>query len=72
MQERPADNPRPTYLRHRGEYTSPKHEVHPKIPEILLSKNTKMPTNRLEFARWLASADNPIGCLLYTSDAADE
>ena len=20
-----------------------------------------MPTNRLEFARWLASADNPIG-----------
>ena len=61
MQERPADNPRPTYLRHRGEYTSPKHEVDPKIPEILLSENTKMPTNRLEFARWLASADNPIG-----------
>ena len=61
MQERPADNPRPTYLRHRGEYTSPKHEVHPKIPEILLSENSKMPTNRLEFARWLASADNPIG-----------
>ena len=61
MQERPADNPRPTYLRHRGEYTSPKHEVDPKIPEILLSKNSKMPTNRLEFARWLASADNPIG-----------
>ena len=61
MQERPADNPRPTYLRHRGEYTSPKHEVQPKIPEILLSENSKMPTNRLEFARWLASADNPIG-----------
>jgi hypothetical protein len=47
MQERPADNPRPTYLRHRGEYTSPKHKVHPKIPEILLSENTKMPSNRL-------------------------
>ena len=61
MQERPTDNPRPTYLRHRGEYTSPKHKVHPKIPEILLSENTKMPSNRLEFARWLASADNPIG-----------
>ena len=61
MQERPADNPRATYLRHRGEYTSPKHEVDPKIPEILLRENTKMPTNRLEFARWLASADNPIG-----------
>jgi len=61
MQERPADNPRPTYLRHRGEYTSPKHEVSPAIPEVLLNENTGMPTNRLEFARWLASADNPLG-----------
>ena len=29
MSERPADNPRETFLRHRGEYLSPKHRVFP-------------------------------------------
>ena len=61
MQERPADNPRPTYLRHRGEYTNPKHEVAPGIPDILLGEDTPEPSNRLEFARWLVSQDNPLG-----------
>ncbi|MDA7822315.1 DUF1549 domain-containing protein [Opitutales bacterium] len=61
MQERPSDNPRPTYLRHRGEYTNPKHEVAPGIPDILLGVDTPEPGNRLEFARWLVSQDNPLG-----------
>ena len=61
MLERPPDNPRPTLLRHRGEYTSPKHAVPAGIPEIFELQNKKEPVNRLEFARWLASPDNPLG-----------
>ena len=61
MQERPVDNPRPTYLRHRGEYTNPKHEVPAGIPEIFGLPVDQAPTNRLEFARWLVSENNPIG-----------
>jgi hypothetical protein len=61
MLERPQDNPRPTKLRHRGEYTNPKHEVPSGIPEIFELQNQKEPTNRLEFARWVVSDKNPIG-----------
>ena len=61
MLERPPDNPRPTLLRHRGEYTSPKHAVPAGIPEIFELQSRKEPVNRLEFARWLASPDNPLG-----------
>jgi len=61
MLERPKDNPRPTKLRHRGEYTNPKHEVPSGIPEIFNLQNRNEPANRLEFARWLVSTDNPLG-----------
>ena len=61
MQERPADNPRATYLRHRGEYTNPKHKVPAGIPEVFGLPTAQEPTNRLEFARWLVSEENPIG-----------
>ena len=61
MLERPPDNPRPTLLRHRGEYTNPKHEVPSGLPEIFQLRDKKEPANRLEFARWLASTDNPLG-----------
>ena len=61
MQERPADNPRPIHLRHRGEYISPKHQVQPAIPAIFGSQIKNSPKNRLEFARWLVSQDNPMG-----------
>ena len=61
MQERPADNPRATYLRHRGEYTNPKHKVPAGIPEVFGLSIDQEPTNRLEFARWLVSEENPIG-----------
>ena len=61
MLERPKDNPRPTQLRHRGEYTNPKHEVPSGIPEIFELQDRKEPTNRLEFAKWVVSTDNPIG-----------
>ena len=61
MLERPADNPRPIYLRHRGEYTSPKHQVHPGIPAVFASEGKGSPKDRLEFARWLVSKENPMG-----------
>ena len=61
MLERPEDNPRPTVLRHRGEYTNPKHIVSPGIPELFGLPVDQEPTNRLEFARWLASTNNLLG-----------
>ncbi|MCA9213562.1 MAG: DUF1553 domain-containing protein [Planctomycetales bacterium] len=60
MRERPADNPRTTFRHHRGEYLSPKEEISPAIPAFLLSDSESSPTNRLEFARWLVSRDNPL------------
>ena len=61
MSERPADNPRETFLRHRGEYLSPKHRVFPGIPAVLSSTTKTLPKDRLTFARWLVSKDNPLG-----------
>jgi hypothetical protein len=60
MRERPADHPRATFLHHRGEYTQPKEQVRPRLPDAILTAGTPMPTNRLEFARWLVSRDNPL------------
>jgi len=59
FQERPADNPRTIHRHHRGEYLKPQEEVTPRIPELFLDSTVKPPTNRLEFARWLVSHDNP-------------
>ncbi len=60
MEERASDNPRPTHRHHRGEYLSPREEVTPAIPEIFQKLTANPPTNRLEFARWLASQNNPM------------
>lgn len=61
MQERSADRRRPTYLRHRGEYTQPKEIVGPRLPDALISQREfAMPENRLELARWLVSRENPL------------
>lgn len=60
MQERPHDHPRPTHLRHRGEYTQPRELVEPRLPNAIYPKDQPLPANRLEFARWLVSPDNPL------------
>jgi hypothetical protein len=60
MQERPADNPRPTVLRNRGEYLQPKEQVPPLIPAFLPQMPDGAPKNRLSFARWLVASDNPL------------
>ena len=60
MKERPAAHPRPTFLRHRGEYTQPREQVPPRLPVAIYPEDKPLPKNRLEFARWLVSAENPL------------
>ena len=60
MKERSADHPRKTHRHHRGEYTQPEEEVLPRLPEALFPNGKAYPKNRLEFARWLGSRDNPL------------
>lgn len=60
MSERPADNPRTTRVHHRGEYLQPQDAVDPGVPGVFLKESQSGPTNRLEFARWLVSDDNPL------------
>jgi mono/diheme cytochrome c family protein len=59
MQERPANYVRPTHLHNRGEYLQPKEPVTPSVPAFLLG-GAPPPKNRLEFARWLVSPQNPL------------
>ena len=58
MQEMPT--PRKTFVLKRGEYDKPGERVFPGIPESLAAGLKHQPKNRLEFARWVASRDNPL------------
>ncbi|MFM8892218.1 MAG: PSD1 and planctomycete cytochrome C domain-containing protein, partial [Planctomycetia bacterium] len=60
MRERPAAAARRTRLRHRGEYTQPREEVAPGVPAFLPPLEADAATDRLAFARWLVSAENPL------------
>jgi hypothetical protein len=60
MQERPAENPRPTYLHHRGEFLQPRERVEPAVPAALHAFPKGTARNRLEFARWLVARANPL------------
>ncbi|MFM9147249.1 MAG: PSD1 and planctomycete cytochrome C domain-containing protein [Verrucomicrobiota bacterium] len=60
MRERPASNPRPTFRHHRGEFLSPREEVRPAVPAFLPQLPKDTPANRLTFARWLFSPENPL------------
>ena len=60
FRERPADNPRPTFRHHRGEYLSARERVEPHLPDVFKNAKAKAPTDRLEFARWLVSENNPL------------
>ncbi|MBS0206014.1 MAG: PSD1 domain-containing protein [Planctomycetes bacterium] len=59
--ERPASNPRQTHRYHRGEFLQPKEVVEPAVLSALPQLPRALPANRLTFARWLVSADNPLG-----------
>ncbi len=60
MRERPAANPRPTFLHNRGEFLQPKDRVEPSVPAFLPALPKDAPKNRLAFARWLVSPENPL------------
>ena len=60
LRERPADNPRKTFLRHRGEYTQARQEVAPAVPAFLPGLPEGTHANRLALAEWLVSGDHPL------------
>jgi hypothetical protein len=60
LAERPPDNPRPTFLHHRGEFLQPTDRVEPAALPILPPMPEGLPHNRLGLAQWLVAADNPL------------
>ena len=58
MEERPQ--PRDTFILIRGAYDKPGEKVLPGVPEYLAPLPKDAPNNRLGFARWLVSAENPL------------
>ncbi len=60
LRERPSDNPRPTFLHHRGEFLQPKQRIEPGVPSFLPPLPAGAPRNRLGFAQWLVSRENPL------------
>ncbi len=55
-----SSQPAPTHLRLRGDYKSLGPEVQPAALSVLPPMKTKAPATRLDLARWLVSADNPL------------
>ncbi|MGH9665702.1 MAG: DUF1553 domain-containing protein, partial [Bryobacteraceae bacterium] len=58
MQEMPE--PRVTHLLQRGAYDKPGEVVHPGVPAVLTPLPPGAPNNRLGFAEWVASPENPL------------
>ena len=58
MQEMPS--PRQAHILTRGQYDHPADEVNPGVPASLSKWPAEAPSNRLGFARWLASKENPL------------
>src|SRR5262249_39456665 len=59
FRERPAHHPRPTHRRNRGEFLQVREKVSPGTPAALGAAKV-VPKDRLGFAQWLVSADNPL------------
>jgi hypothetical protein len=60
LRERPPENPRPTFVHKRGEFLQAGQKVLPGTPAFLPPLPEGAPRNRLGFARWLVSAENPL------------
>ena len=60
FRERPPENPRPTFIRNRGEYLQPTDPVTPGVPTFLNPLAADAKRDRLAFARWLVSPENPL------------
>ncbi|OWK47416.1 PSD1 and planctomycete cytochrome C domain-containing protein [Fimbriiglobus ruber] len=59
MSERPGNNPRPTFLHQRGEFLRSAERVEAGVPAFLPTIPAAS-RDRLAFAKWLVSADNPL------------
>ena len=60
MSERPEANRRPTPMYKRGEFTQPMEPVSPGVLSVLNPLPPNAPADRLSFARWLVSRDQPL------------
>jgi hypothetical protein len=60
MRERPAENPRPTFIHNRGEFLQPTERVEPGVLSVLNPLPADAPRNRLGFARWLVAREHPL------------
>jgi hypothetical protein len=60
MAERPALETRPTHSHERGEFLKAGERVEPDVLSILPGLPKEAPRNRLTFAGWLVSPDNPL------------
>jgi Protein of unknown function (DUF1549)/Protein of unknown function (DUF1553)/Planctomycete cytochrome C len=58
--ERPADNPRPTFIHKRGEFLGPTDAVEAGLPAVFGPLPPEYPRNRLGFARWLVDGRDPL------------
>ncbi len=60
MRERPPENPRHTFIHKRGEFLQPTERVEPGVISAVAPFPADLPRNRLGFARWLVSTNNPL------------
>ncbi len=60
MTERAPQHPRRTHRHNRGEFLQPAEIVEPDVPPFLPPMKAGEPRNRLGFARWLVSRENPL------------
>ncbi len=60
FRERPVTNIRPTYIHKRGEFLQATERVQPATLAILPPFPSGAPRNRLAFAQWIVSPQNPL------------
>lgn len=60
LKELPAEKQRKTRIFDRGNYLTPGEEVKAAVPVAFHQLPAKAPVNRLGFAQWLVSAENPL------------
>ena len=61
------EKPRKCYLLKRGQYDQPGDEVQPGLPAAFGKLPTGVPNNRLGFAKWIASAQNPLTARVFAN-----
>ena len=59
MREKPSAYQRDTHVFHRGSFLDPTEKVYPTVPQVLSDDSSRF-NDRLDFARWLVSEENPL------------